>query len=1249
MSKSINILSIQGTQGKALSTLLSDKAVQMIAAGNYKEALNNKLVNSSLLKEALGKGKLGQAVLTTINTTLKPFVVDDIEVWFDFLSTIEEKGFTKRVEVFKYLYEQGYFGVQFTDFVAEILTLIDQPSIIRCTRKYGHVLYAVNTNMLGDVVTMTNVTNEARSQFDKVVRYAETIKSAKAAKKQYDIKQISISDLVQNKETKHHELKETVKPVVVSTSTSTMFEMAEEEGMDILVLDMSTLVFKGDDNVRFLKVLNILSNGIKIDGLVYYPLAQSASQSRTGKLYMGSKTPEEIKVFRDRISYGSFKKYDNQKVEVAKCEARVTLSATNTVPVGYHSYDYTQVVKDMELSVSYRAKQIEEIYNAKGKVVDYAITETEVTSNNATDGASYIHPKKAAEFAQKLGLISLKELNYFKDNYKSTKREVVMADAKLFRIFVKIPNVFQVRCGSIKGLVVMWDFDNELNGKYKGQSFVLHESIVKAIPDLTAEEQPQWRIANVNNKRWGRVRLSAQFMTVLEMDLADAVSLVKDNLETINATILTDANEALRFVNAIVGAEEVEDVETEGKELATKVATALSANPQLIKDKWVRKQLRKLVDKTVTRLKYGAVNVDGIYAYAVTDPRTFFRATLSETGEFVSCEECLQSGQYYLNGKTGTVAGLRAPHIHNTESQLLDLVDDEELWFLSNLIVFNPYDMTAQASQGMDFDGDQMLITDDARIVRSIKRDDWMILQGLGREAQKHLWNIDSVYNLYAARSKRDNVGNLSNYALLFKEYKNHLVNLFKYKMVAEADKERVAYYIESLEEKVIKLACLIGAEIDKAKTGVAPTITDDLVAKIYPEWWIGFKAEIKGAFENTPEARETYRKRLVKRGGAFYGQDKCLTPVGACYSIVSKWQEENMKDFQGEAGTTDLARALAKDIYIADVEAVMPKVQDEMKNFNREMMALQVAKRNGKIQDEEVFQHALTELYDRYQVVFDQISEDKVSVAAAAYLTANGGSAPWIFCFEGLITLFSKGTHTMLFAVPSYLTEGELVEADNGGLFVNKRFAGETSLPCGRYGVQMIGGRPYVLATRKGQPKVKQNESAVNKYENTKIHTVTVMGFNYNGTTATSFMEALTKAKGIAEVHTDANGRLVLYVNDVKVAAIKHEDTNVCADMTSTRIQFASQFVDPTYTDQETGKVVERKSLKLHMSILESVEKKEEVLPESSYIEQNFDEMYNTVMVEDMLAQYEEIEYDFVNQYDVMEATMDFDIADFQ
>lgn len=1235
-----HLLSIQGSN---LTVVVGDDTVKAIQTGDYKTPLG-KALSTSLLKEALGKGELGKVELRTINSALKPFMVESIEQWMEFLAVIKEKGFTRRVQVFKYLYEQGYFGVYFSDYVAEILTQIDQPSIIRCTRNYGHVLYAVNQDNMGEVVTATNITDFARHNYDKTLAYAEKIQAKKVSKKQYPIKQIAMNQIMQDRETKDFMLNPNEAPVVVSTSTSVMFEAAEDEGMEILVLDMSTLDEK-DEYARFLTILSMLSNGIVVDGVKYFPLAQSASQSRSGKLYMGSKSLEEIKEFRDRISYGAFKKNDGELVEVAKCESRVTLSSTNTTNVGFHDFDYTQIVKDMELSVSYRAKKIDEVIDPTGGVIGYTISDTEVTVNNATDGNSYIHPRKAAEFAKRLGLISRSDLEYFLAKYRSTNYSIMKEDERLFTIFNKIPNVFQVRCGAIKGLVVMWDFDNELDGKHKGQSFVLHESIVKAIPDPEAEEQPEWRVANINNKRWGRVRLSAQFMTVLGMDLEDVSSLVHENIELMDKKILEDPKEALKFVNGIVRSSESDTcVETDGKELATKVAAALTANPRLIKDKWVRRQLRTLVKTAITRLKYGAVTVNGIYAYAVTDPRAYFRATLNKKGEFVSCEDCLQPGQYYLNGMTKTVAGLRAPHIHETETQLLNLVDDEELWFLKNLIVFNPFDMTAQASQGMDFDGDQMLITDDIRVVRNVKRDNWMILQGLNKKAVKAIWDTQSVLDLYAKRSKRDNVGRLSNYALLFKEYKNYLTNLIKYNMLTEADKGVAAKQIAGLEERVIKLACLIGAEIDKAKTDIEPTITDDLVAKVYPTWWPGFKAEIKKEISNTPEARASYRELLTKKKGYFYGDGQCLTPVGTCYEIVSKWEEESAKDFAGEAGSVDIARSLAKEVLIADVTALFPEVELAVKAYSAEMRAL---RGREKFIAEDQFKEAMTELYDRHQIRFDGISDDKVSLAAATYMVSNDGkssnSAPWVFCFEGLMTLFSKGTHTMLFEVPGYLTEGELVESDNGGLFINKRFAGETSLPDGRYGVQMVGGRPYVLATRKGKPTLKarsvRGEVIENQYKGEQFYGVTAMGFKYNAVgTAKGFADALEASQGIAEIHVDENDRLLAYIDGIAIASIKAESVQTSGMITATRVQFNTRYIETSYPDKRTGQLCGYNSLKLTLKVLESVEARKVVLPEDSYLEQNFNDIYDHVELDAMQAQFDEDNFYMSQSNDYMD-----------
>lgn len=1205
-----------------------------------------------LLREALKGIPMGDVTIEKFESEYKLYEINSVEEWTAFIKlSTEVFGYTRRNQVYTHLLKEGYYGISFSDEVAKSLTKMEQPSIVRCTKPYGHVMFLGAPNKLGSFTVVGDATNESRKSYEKYLAYADTVSTTKAKKDQCTIKQVNMGQVSFNPATGKCGVLPSVEITEVGTSSSVMFEMAKAEGIEIIVLDMAGDVKLGKENatakeresVRNYYLNQIIYNGLWVAGLTYLPLLQSASQSRTGKVYMASASHEEIEKFRDKLSYGAFVCKKGTKQNMAKLEARFALASTNTYSVGYHEVDYGRIQDDVILDVEYSAKGISEIRDAEGNVVEYVIVDKIVKKNNATDGASWIHPLKAAEFARKGGYISQSDLQYFKSNYTSTDLDVMNANPRLKRIFSSIPKVFQVRCESIKGLLITYDFWNDRNGEFDGEMFVLHESMVKAKRSSDVEKA-EWRISGVNNKKWGNVRLSTQFMTVLGMDLKDVEELVNESLSFIDKELLEDADLALKFVNAVGNVSEEKD------SLDTKLASALAANPMLIKDRWVRNQLRKLVNKTVTQLKYGGVVVEGVYAYAIPDPRAFFRP-----------ESCLKSGQYYLNNMEQQIAFLRAPHIHHSESQVLDLVKDDELWYFENVVIFNPFDSTAQACQGMDFDGDQGLCTTDVRIIRNIEKEKaWLIEQGLGYDAEEAEFTLESRLQLYIRRSKRDNVGVLSNYALLFREYQLHLENLSKLE-----DTKEYAEYIEELEKKVIILACLIGAEIDYAKTGIRPTITDDLKASLFPAWWPHFKCEIKkesvvlenGKVLTGKEAIPYVREKIAENNGdnCFFGDDfTCLTPVGTCFKLVSEWQEKNSEDFEGEKGSQNLSTMIASLITPDRVTPLLGQVEHYATEYGRELARLS----NTNFGDDELRKEVYAEFYDRQQALFDGISEDKVAVAAATYWVVNnkdgkGNSAPWTCCFDGLVALFSEGTNTMLYSLPSFVKEGDSIEADNGSLFINRRYHGDCSFPNGIYSVLMIQGRAYAKVKRQGtvsiKPKMVNGEIVPNRYAGQSLHKITMKGFGYHGETAQSVAHKLLN--GSVEVRTGSDNLLYLYDGAKTLAVVAGELSDLMA-VRNTRIKVLVDKIETTYTHKATKEERTRGTLTLDVCITGTTDETPVEITNSTYAEYSSavdacDLFAFAPSADQMAFEYQEMmDCNYDNQYDVV---MDFDIADFQ
>ena len=899
----------------------------------------------------------------------------------------------------------------------------------------------------------------------------------------------------------------------------------------------------------------MLMHGVEIEGEKYYPVVQTAAQGRTAKLWLANfDSKEEAELFRQSLTFGAFSrlfKDASTKTVMAKIESRLGLNGSSSKSVEMAEFGEVTFkrVPDAIRQGSFPVKRLDKNY----QVID--AVETEI---NVVDGAGLMSVEINARWELALGNISRIEYDYFMENFTTLKDLQHTTDTRLARIFKRMTNAKMVRRGSnIKGLLVLHD----LKAEGVEEDIVLSASMCKeeAGDVVTGGE---WRVCNVNDYKWGHIRLSGQMMGALNLSHQDVKSILDENLAGFTTGIFNDYQKALKLVGALASLDGEVSV-------TTKVAQALATSEDALKDPWIRKKLLELTEKAVMSLKYGELRVAGANYYIVPDPKIFFHAlTNGEDSAFnhYTDEDLLQPGTVYCNGWAKEIGAHRSPNCHRSEALISQAVANDDYWYLDNLLILNSFEPLAEAAGGGDKDGDIMAVTDDARIVNKIKRNkasmDYFVLQGLPNPALETGYDLKSIIELYITNSKLSMVGSVSNLAAHAIDYRNHMmIELYRtHKALKVTDAQTEAYRTLALKEQhllgemaridhnTIELSCLIGGAVDAGKTGVQPIIGDHLKEcdesgrQLIPaHFFIKQKEEALGRYLSKEEAES-----LIKQENES-GEDKVYyfseSPIGFCYAYVTERMEAIIEALQEEARTQALQLS---DAYLArfteeEINLVQGDIHRYLKDFGARMGELVRYRESFDYLTEEgesFFQDQFAYLIEEYEALMTSVHENQALVAAVLYaLVQNQASksifAPWGLAFDGMIALLGQGRYNTMVALPKGVTEDDQIMVIRGMIYVNGFMTKETILANGSYEVTMIENRPYIVTTVEGVVECTAKEEVRRFTSSSEVYSVKATGFKYNASQdALGFYELLKANDWTFEIRSSANGRSMIYVD---------------------------------------------------------------------------------------------------------------------
>jgi hypothetical protein len=151
---------------------------------------------------------------------------------------------------------------------------------------------------------------------------------------------------------------------------------------------------------------------------------------------------------------------------------------------------------------------------------------------------------------------------------------------------------------------------------------------------------------------------------------------------------------------------------------------AIMANPELIKDPYVRSKVSRMIQKRINSAKIGVLDVEGDYAIIGCDPYALLQNMFGmEVTGLLQAGECYH--KYWSDRGVPEVIAFRAPMTSHENVCKLKVVDNAETqkWFkyITTCCMLNGWDTTAIRCNGADYDADTFFTTNNKVLLDSFE------------------------------------------------------------------------------------------------------------------------------------------------------------------------------------------------------------------------------------------------------------------------------------------------------------------------------------------------------------------------------------------------------------------------------------------------------------------------------------------------------------------------------------------------
>ena len=212
--------------------------------------------------------------------------------------------------------------------------------------------------------------------------------------------------------------------------------------------------------------------------------------------------------------------------------------------------------------------------------------------------------------------------------------------------------------------------------------------------------------------------LNYQFIQSYNLNDKQINELIQPTIDDIKNILSDDYQKAILFLKGMyLNEDNIDYIEND-------FAKAIMIDKRIFNDPFIKRKLYQMIRKRINDAKIGVIRVHGNYSIVSGDPyslcQSIFR--LPVTGLLKKGEAY---NRFWVNNNSEKVACFRAPMTCHNNIRLMKIANNDEVnhWYqyMTTCTIFNSWDTAAHALNGMDKDGDLVLLTDNKVLVENYR------------------------------------------------------------------------------------------------------------------------------------------------------------------------------------------------------------------------------------------------------------------------------------------------------------------------------------------------------------------------------------------------------------------------------------------------------------------------------------------------------------------------------------------------
>ena len=212
--------------------------------------------------------------------------------------------------------------------------------------------------------------------------------------------------------------------------------------------------------------------------------------------------------------------------------------------------------------------------------------------------------------------------------------------------------------------------------------------------------------------------LNYQFIQSYDLDDDDIEELIAPTMNEIKDVLHGDWRKAILFLRGMGLSEDSVCNSPDD------FAKAIMIEPQMIHDPYIQNLIYHLIRNRINEAKVGVLKVHGNYSIASGDPFSLCQSMFGmEVTGILKAEEIYN--KYWIDSRAEKLACYRAPMTCSNNIRIVhpNYTDEAAYWYryMNTCTIFNSWDTAAYALNGMDFDADIVMLTDNRVLVEKFE------------------------------------------------------------------------------------------------------------------------------------------------------------------------------------------------------------------------------------------------------------------------------------------------------------------------------------------------------------------------------------------------------------------------------------------------------------------------------------------------------------------------------------------------